>query len=261
MKTFKNGLAAAAIALAGMTGAAQAATVDTVLSLVIDVSGSINTTEYNQQMDGYAAAFRDATIQAGILDTGGGDLGKIAVNVVQFGTRAAEQVAFTILDSIASIDAFADTLDTLARASLGASTCIACGIDVGKSTISTWLAGNTASRGVIDVSGDGGENVRTIAQLKAARDAACGTAGIDAVNGITIGGGASLLAHYNDNVICGSGSFAIGATGFSTFESAIKTKLNAEITGTSPVPVPASALFMFTAMGAAFVARRRKSKS
>lgn len=265
-ETFKR-LTGAAVLAVGISGAAQASTVDTVLSLVIDISGSISASEYNLMMDGYANAFRDSTIQAGILDTGNGDVGKIAVNVVQFGTTAGQVVGFTILDTIDAINGFANTLDTLARNfSLGGSTCIACGLSVSKSLLDGWLGvdSNSAARAVIDVSGDGNDNVSggTIAArelaVRDARDAACG-AGYT-VNGITVGA-ESILDYYKDNVICPSGAFALRAIGFSSFESAVKTKLAAEITGQpiDPIPLPAGAWLLLGGLGAFAAVRRKKA--
>ena len=82
-------LLTSSVVILGLAGPSPAATVDVALSLVIDISGSIDDSEYNQQMDGYANAFRDAQIQAGILDMGNGDVGAVAVNVVMYASSAA----------------------------------------------------------------------------------------------------------------------------------------------------------------------------
>ncbi len=254
----KQVFAAAIIAVAGTASTAYAATVDTVLSLVIDVSGSISTAEYNLQMDGYANAFRDATIQAGILDTGNGDLGAIAVNVVQFSTSAVQTLAFQVLNSVGAINTFADTLDTMARSSNG-STNVGAGIQLGASSIANWLlAGNAATRRVIDVSGDGTQN-STPPVASTASAAACAAGNV--VNGITIGGGASLQTWYTNNVQCGTGSFTLSANSFEDFDNAIKTKLKAEITGEPPtIPLPASAVLLLAGLGGFAAFKRGGSK-
>ncbi len=252
----KHALAAAVVAVAGVAGSAQAATVDTVLSLVIDVSTSVNTTEYNLQMDGYANAFRDVAIQNAIRETDGGNReGKIAVNVVQFANSASERITFTILDTIDSINAFALQLDNLPRWTSGG-TSIASGINLGASTIATWLAdvNNSATRRVIDVSGDGANN--TGGSVTDARDAACPP---NIINGITIGGGTSVFNHYQNNVQCGTGAFTLAASDFTDFGNVVKTKLKAEITGTPPtVPLPASAALLLAGLGG-FAALKRKA--
>ncbi|GIT85131.1 DUF1194 domain-containing protein [Roseobacter sp. OBYS 0001] len=263
MNNINKSIAAAVIAVAGMGSASHAATVDTVLSLVIDVSGSISPGEYNLQMDGYANAFRNGSVQTGILDMSNiGDTGSIAVNVVQFGTSAVEALGFRILDSFAAIDAFANELDNLGRNNgSGSSTNIADGISLGTSTITSWLgtAGNAAARAVIDVSGDGTQNVNGFS-VTGARDAAC-NGGIDAVNGVTIGSSSSLPTYFADNVQCGTDSFTLAAIDFNTFENVVTTKLRAEITGVNPVPVPASALLLLTGIGGVAALKRRKKKS
>lgn len=257
----QHALAAAVIGVAGIVGSAHAATVDTVLSLVIDVSGSIDTNEYQLQMNGYANAFLDAGIQSSILDTDGGNReGKLAVNVVQFGSFSSEVVAFTILDSVTDISTFAGVLQGLGRTE-GGSTNIAAGINTGASTIAAWLgtAGNAATRSVIDVSGDGSQNVPPTNQVLTARDNACAAGNV--VNGITIGGGSGLQTYFQNNVQCGTGSFTVAASGFDTFEGAIKTKLRAEITGTPPtVPLPASAVLLLAGLGGFAAFKRKPSK-
>ncbi|AXI54549.1 hypothetical protein C1J05_08635 [Sulfitobacter sp. JL08] len=259
----KNFLAVSSIAIASLVGGTASASpvpatdsVDTILSLVIDVSGSVSTSEYNLQMGGYAAAFNDVDIQNAILN---GTLGKIAVNVVQFASTASERVQFQILDDATSISAFATTLGALTRFA-SSSTSIASGITTGAATIESWLtAGNTATRAVIDVSGDGQNNFG--GSVTAARDAAL-AGNIDAINGISIGGGSTLLDYYKDNVIGGTDSFAIGAVDFAAFSAGVKTKLKAEITGTPPggvVPVPAALPLLAGGLALlGFVGRRRR---
>ena len=84
-----------ALVVTGLFAAAnvQATPVELELSLVVDVSGSISTTEYNLQMDGYANAFRDPTVISGILSYANG----IAVNMVQFASNAAQVVGLSLI--------------------------------------------------------------------------------------------------------------------------------------------------------------------
>ena len=257
-------LAAGTLLAIGST--AQAIPVDLELSLVIDVSGSVSDAEYDLQMDGYAAAFRDAGIQSAIL---GGPNGAIAVNGVFFASSAAESIPFTLLDSATAIDAFADTLDTFARP-FGGGTDIFDGTNLAVTTFGTETGGAAngfeSTRQVIDVSGDGTDSVSA---NQAARDNAL-AAGVDAINGIAIESGptsTTITDFYRDNVIGGTGSFVITATGFDTFGDGIRTKLEAEIQqppNDPPVPgVPEpSALALFgigmLGFGAASLRRRRQ---
>ncbi len=254
---FRNLAAGTAIAVAAMLPA-QAATVDTVLSLVIDTSGSVDSTEYALQRTGYVNAFNDAAIIAAITDTTGGKVGAIAVNVIQFASNASQAIAMTIIDSAASAQAFAAALNSMARIESGL-TAIGRGIDAGEQSIADWLlAGNSATRKVIDVSGDGSNN-SGIDPLTASASF-CGAGG-GTINGISIGNDA-LKTYYQDNVRCGGG-FVLSASSFADFDNAIRTKLKAEITGTdpgaSPIPLPAAGWLMIAGIGALAAARRRKA--
>lgn len=261
-RNFKMVAAAAAIGLSSFT-AASAATVDTLLSLVIDVSGSIDSNEYALQSQGYINAFNDAGIRNAIFDTSGGAQGAIAVNVVQFGSSAHQSLGFAVINDNASADAFVTALTNMSRAESG-STNVAAGMNLATSSISTWLgtAGNSADRVVMDVSGDGAQNTgcggNCTTTLQNARDGAV-TAGVDAINAIAIQS-AGLQAYFDTNVVTGTNSFSVFASGFDTFDDAIKTKLKTEITGgpLTPVPVPMSAFLLLTGLGGFGVMRRRK---
>ncbi len=82
MKTrHKLKMLAAAAAVAGVFSApAQAAPVALELALLVDVSGSVDATEYNLQKQGYINAFNDAVIQANITSLTGG----IAVTYIEW---------------------------------------------------------------------------------------------------------------------------------------------------------------------------------
>ncbi len=229
---------------------ASAVLVDSKLSLVIDVSGSVSSSEYNLMMDGYANSFRDSVVQNNILNSGG--QGAIAVNVVFFSSSAftTSLDTFTLLDSAADINAFADILDNFARPG-GGGTNISSGMNKALNTLTT-NNGFESSNLIMDVSGDGTSSSTT---TQAARNAAQ-AAGVT-VNGITIGS-TFINDFYKANVVTTDG-FALHATDFTTFEDAIKQKLRIETT-TNPVPVPATLLLMgigVLGLGAAY--RRRAS--
>ena len=93
-----------------MSTASFGAIAGTELSLLIDVSGSVNLSEFNLQMDGYGSAFRNAANQNPIINGGG-----IAVDYVFFSSTASAGNNWTLLRDVASINAFALTLETVAR--------------------------------------------------------------------------------------------------------------------------------------------------
>lgn len=204
--------------------------VDLELSLVVDVSGSVDSGEFGLMMEGYAQAFEDAAIQSAIS---GGSVGAIAVNMVQFASSAAEVIPWTLIDGAASADAFSGIVRGTARdGSIGSSTGIGEGIAVSTGT----FAGNSfeSMRQVIDVSGDGDNNTGRVVADE--RDAAL-AGEVDTINGIVISDDASgsVLAHYRSEVIGGDKAFATSADDFDDFADKILAKINAEILG---IPLP-----------------------
>lgn len=245
--SLKKGLAALTLTL-GLVSNAQAALIDIELSLVIDVSGSVSTSEYNLQLDGYAQAFRDSSVIQNILDATHG----IAVNAVFFSGNffSTSLDAFTTLQTEADSLAFADVLDNFVRPG-GGGTNIYTGTN---RAIDLLLAnGLDATVGtVIDVSGDGTD---TASLNQQARDRAVAEG--FTVNGIAIGG-PSITDFYRDNVIGGPGSFVIEATDFSDFEAGIINKLRIETqVNPDPNPIPTPGVLILFLSGLALLVVRR----
>lgn len=222
--------------------------VGTRLSLVIDVSGSVASNEYNLQMDGYGAAFRNAANQA-LITSGGG----IAVNYVFFASSATTASAWTLLSDVTSINSFATLLEGLARPGsgvVGTQTGIAAGMT--SSLASFADATYTANRNVIDVSGDGESNIG--ASPTGPRNTAAGQGIV--VNGVTIGIGAGdLFGYYTSNVIT-AGGFVEAALGFNEFSDAINRKLFRELGG--EIPEPSTYALMATGLLGLVYFRRKK---
>jgi hypothetical protein len=234
-----------AVALAPQSAFAQPITVDTELFLSIDISGSIDSSEYNLQKNGYVAAFQDTAIQSAILSSVNG----VAVGLSEWGTRdSVQEIGWTLLKTQSDLDSFVATLQGLTRnAAEGTSTCISCGLNFGIDSIlnNDYVSTNT----VLDISGDGTENVTSTTAVNNARNRAVAN-GIT-INGLPIGG-SSITNYYLANVVStANGGQNFPATSFNDVAAAARTKILTEV-GPSPtqsVPGPLPILGAGTAFG------------
>jgi hypothetical protein len=250
----KAAVASAAVAASTLLSASMAAAqtaVDLELFLSLDNSGSISSTEYNLQREGYALAFEDAAIQSAIASKPNG----VAVALGQWSTTAQPGLAvpWTLLTNAADSNAFAAAIRSITQFQSG-STCVACGINAATTSITT-----NAFTGpqIIDVSGDGSQNQNDTggrpATAPLARDAAAAL-GIK-INGLAIEGSeANLLSWYDANVRTSDG-FVSAAPNFAAFDAAVKLKIERELNGES-VPGPLSILGAGVAFG--YTRRLRK---
>jgi hypothetical protein len=220
----KRLLAAIIVVLCTVGGArAEQTQVGTALILLIDVSGSIDNTEYDLQKNGIAAAFRDPAVVRAIWNQ---PYGRMAVAVVEWSDTANLVIPWTVLEDEVSSTQFAAMLDDVVRTSRGSTalgTAIAFAVDLFES------CGCEAGRRVIDVSGDGLNNSGALS-ASAGRDLAVSRGII--INGLPItgeGSDAGLYEHYDAEVKGGTGAFIIEASGFEDFARAIRQKLVLEI--------------------------------
>ncbi len=233
----------------GYAGTALATPVALELALLVDVSSSVNSTEYNLQKQGYINAFKDAAVQAAIASRTNG----IAVTYIEWSSSAqqAQLVGWSHLTDAASSNLFADAIAATVRASSGNT---APGSALNYVVPKFENNGFESLRQVIDVSGDGAQNAGD--NTAAARDAAL-AAGIDAINGLPILGEAGLMNWYENNIKGGAGAFVIAASSFDTFENAVKTKIGREIR--NDIPAPATLALLGLGLSGLAAVRRRKA--
>lgn len=219
---------------------AQAAPVQTALSVVIDGSGSISSTDFATQRDAYANVFGDASVLKAD--------GTVVVNVIQFSSSAQiEQTAIRI-SSEADRTTLLNSINAMSQ--LNGSTAIGDGINLGRSDMDSFLAGLPASEiasnfdKLIDVSTDGGNNTGAN-PVTATDDAISG--GYSAVNCLAVGAG-------NCSFMSGDGT-VFSASTFADLQPVLENKVRTEL-GT--IPVPATALLLGLGLIALGAATRRR---
>lgn len=248
--------------LATPTPTARAEFVDVEMALLIDVSGSISGSEYEQQVRGYAKAILDPDVLA-VIDQG--TAGKIALKVVlwsDFGPTSPPSfynyTDWMVVGDTASAQLFAAKLinpgtDSIVdpindqvwgREDDGGKT----GIGEVLTFAETLFVGNglESDRGIIDISSNGIDNIGTISS-SAGRDTALANVEIDTINAIILptdgyDDGTTnittsvLVDHFTDNVIGGDSPFLLVASGSQDLD-VFKEKLLRELT---PIPEPSS---------------------
>ena len=213
------------LAAVGLARPALAEPVDLELILAIDASSSVSFEEFALQMGGFAKAFR----HAGVIEAiGAGDLGAVAVTMVQWSTPGDHLVVlpWTVLRGAGDAQAFADAIDSTPRHIQSGGT----GISAMITYVSGLFDGNAleSKRKVIDISGDGRDSHGPDIRLARAAAVARGIT----INGLPIlSDEPDLERYFVSDVIGGPGAFATPATDYDAFADAIRAKLIREIRG------------------------------
>lgn len=197
------------------------------LALGLDVSGSVDSTEYRLQMDGLAGALMHPEVRMAMLSLPGQ---RVEMMVYEWSGPADQHVVQDwreVRDEAALAD-IAATLRRATRAQGDPSTAIGAAMRAGAAQLGK--RGHCDHR-VLDLSGDGPSNTGPLPQ--AVRDSAA--MGDVTVNGLVIEevppGQPSLEGYFRAYVIRGPGAFTERAAGFADYRDAMVRKLIRELRG------------------------------
>ena len=201
-------------------GAAEALPCRLALAMALDISSSVNSSEYDIQLKGLVAALRDPAIREAILVVPGAE---VQVLVYEWSGYVQQDliVGWTALSSLADIDALANRIDEHRRTYADFPTAIGKALEYALFEFNRLP--KPCAREVIDISGDGVNNdglgATMIWPALAARNIT--------VNALVIAGASpDPVYHYQYTVITGPEAFMLVArNGFEDYPDLIKGKL------------------------------------
>ena len=208
-----------ALALACMT-AFPAKSCETALVLSIDVSGSIDSADYQLQIGGLASALTDPEVAEALVR------GQVALAVVQW-SGAGQQTLSLPWQRMLTPDAvtrFAIRVAAMPRAFKGSDTAVGEGMRFARAQ---FAAVPDCLRHVIDVSGDGQENAG-FTDAKARSEAVAVGVMVNAI-AIEEPGPASPITSYYRNLIITPGGFVVTARGLQDYAETLRLKLLREL--------------------------------
>ena len=222
-------LAALAFLPQPVSSAAPQQQVDLKLVLAVDVSGSIDDEELQLERQGTADAFEDPEVIRAIQN---GSLGRIAVAMIDFSSQPYNKIVadWHIVRDRQSAMEFGELVRKLPR-SVGHRTSISSAFQIGTLMLEGSDRDITASRKVIDVSGDGPNNWGDHMQPVHDRTVANGIV----INGLPVmdqqanGYFPDLDKYYAACVAGGRGSFVIVVRNYRDYAAGMRRKLVLEI--------------------------------
>ncbi|MFN3845739.1 MAG: DUF1194 domain-containing protein, partial [Paracoccaceae bacterium] len=190
------------------------------LVLAIDVSGSIDAGEYRTQADGTAAALHDPAVAEAMLG------GQIALTVLHWSSLGQQSVVLPWSHMLTPDDLTraADQIRQAPRAFSGSDTAVGEALDV---ALGLFADAGDCNRRIIDISGDGPENMGNTARAARSRATAAGVA-INAIAIEDVGQSTAITRFYQDWVVT-KGGFVITSRGVSAYPQAIRQKLLREL--------------------------------
>ncbi|MFQ5625230.1 MAG: DUF1194 domain-containing protein [Methyloligellaceae bacterium] len=217
-------LAGGVLAPVQMASAKPLTRVDLELVLAVDTSGSVDSSEFELQIEGLVRGFRDPGVIAAIIATRA--TGGVAATVVHWSSVNDQEqiVPWTLLTDAVSSRTFATAIAVNARRNFADSTGIGGVLRYGERLIRrNRFEGRRKS---IDVSGDGSNNSGIPPRL--VRDMVTGS-GITVI-GLAILNDEPYLHHYfARNVIGGAGAFVMTVNNYTDIVLGMRNKLLREI--------------------------------
>lgn len=192
------------------------------LVIAIDVSASVDAREYELQIGGIVAAFRDPEVAVAV----GGLTDGVAVALLQWSEAGstALSVPFQRLTDARTAKAFAHLVSLAPRGGKSGFTAIGSAIRGGARLLD--LNGFDGRHRVIDVSGDGRSNAAPHPEEERDRAVASGIT----VNGLVIlTDDPALATYYRRSVIGGRNAFVEDAADYDAFADAFLRKLLREL--------------------------------
>lgn len=198
-------------------GAAEG-TCDTALVLAIDVSNSVDESEYRLQIDGLADALLDSEVVGVMVE------GRVAVAVLQWSDAERQQVSvpWQVIESRSHAELLSGRVRALPRAFEMSGTAPA---EAVHAALALLAEAPPCGRQVIDVSGDGPRN--SGGSVAEARDRAH-AAGV-VINGIAIETFGREVSTFYLNSLVTPGGFVMRARGHSDYPRSIREKLLREL--------------------------------
>lgn len=197
------------------------------LALALDVSGSVDATEYRLQLDGLAEALTDPDVVQALLAI---PEAPVALFVFEWSASEYQRTLqdWILLDDPARINSVASGLRAWNRGASPQATGLGAAMAHGAAQLA---GGPRCDQATLDVSGDGENNdwptpeaLRSSGSIEGLR-----------INGLVIAEGdetaASLSAYFRARVIQGPDAFVEVARGFSDYSRAMRRKLLREVQG------------------------------
>lgn len=189
------------------------------LVLAMDVSGSVDPGEYRLQVDGLAAALHHGALRDVLVNE------QVALAVVQWSALGQQRLVlpWERMADMTAVDAFAARVAALPRAYPGSDTAVGEALAF---ALAQFEAVPDCRRRIIDMSGDGDENVGF--GTPRARAAAI-AAGVE-VNALAIESMGLSITNYYRRWVITPGGFVETANGHLDYARAIRAKMLRELT-------------------------------